>query len=264
MSYKKRELPIGKQFNQLTILKEINSKEKGRRYVYCLCACGSKKTIRYDSLKSGSVKSCGCLLSVKNKNHIQKMVISRRNREYVEAGEYIGRKYNKLKIISLSDTEKKGRWFNTKCDCGKEAVVSLSRLKSGHTKSCGCIRNYKGCCEFISEVDGEKILISNANYEYEKILKSDTAESKALLHVHEAKKICKKNNIDWCLKFQVHHIDNDKKNNSLDNLHIFTSNKEHKQHHCNMEKQMREFLIDKGLLESFYEDNPKLKLKGLV
>jgi len=178
MAYKKRDLPIGKQFNQLTILEEVPTEEKGRRYVYCLCTCGSKKTVRYDGLKSGSIKSCGCLVSCKSKNQIEKMIISRRKRELLKAEEYIGRKYNKLKIISLANTEKKGRFFNVKCDCGKEKTISLNKLKTGHTKSCGCARNKKGCHEFISEVDGERILVSNASHKYKMALKSDTISSK--------------------------------------------------------------------------------------
>lgn len=263
MAYKKRELPIGKQFNQLTILEEISTKEKGRRYVYCLCTCGSKKTVRYDGLKSGSIKSCGCLLSCKSKNQIGKMIISRRKRELLEAEEYIGRTYNKLKIISLANTDKKGRFFNVRCDCGKETIISLNKLKTGHTKSCGCARNKKGCHKFISEVDGEKILVSNASHRYKQALKSDTISSKELIHVHEAKKVCEISNISWCPKFQIHHIDGNKTNNLLNNLHVFRNNKDHKQHHCDIEKKMREFLIDHKLLEHFYKDNPELRLKDL-
>lgn len=74
--YKKKPLPLGLVVNKLTILDEVLSTEKGRRYVYCRCECGSQKVIRYDQLKSGKVKSCGCLLSSKSKSQIEKMIVT--------------------------------------------------------------------------------------------------------------------------------------------------------------------------------------------
>lgn len=59
MPYKKRDLPIGKQFNKLKIIKEVLCNEKCRRYVYCLCDCGSKKVMRYDSfIKDNNLLNC--------------------------------------------------------------------------------------------------------------------------------------------------------------------------------------------------------------
>jgi len=50
---------IDKQFGRLTIkaYKVINS----RGHFICLCECGTKKTIRRDSIVDGKTKSCGCL-----------------------------------------------------------------------------------------------------------------------------------------------------------------------------------------------------------
>jgi hypothetical protein len=50
----------------------------------------------------------------------------------------IGVKYNKLTIISVS--EKSGN-YNCVCDCGKETIVNITKMKTGHTKSCGCSRS---------------------------------------------------------------------------------------------------------------------------
>ena len=40
-------------------------------------------------------------------------------------------------------TVPKPRWFCL-CDCGVNTVVSGDNLRSGHTRSCGCIRRDKG------------------------------------------------------------------------------------------------------------------------
>ena len=55
-----------------------------------------------------------------------------------------GDRYNKLTIIKEVEPKQYGKKFNRrflcKCDCGNETIVCLSRLRSNHTKSCGCIR----------------------------------------------------------------------------------------------------------------------------
>lgn len=50
-----------------------------------------------------------------------------------------GIKYGKLTCLSISHTVKKLYYWNCICDCGNKAIISGSRLRSGHTKSCGCI-----------------------------------------------------------------------------------------------------------------------------
>lgn len=51
----------GTRFGRLTAVK-LSEKRSGRKTFWdCICACGKEKTIRTDSLKDGSVRSCGCL-----------------------------------------------------------------------------------------------------------------------------------------------------------------------------------------------------------
>lgn len=61
---------------------------------------------------------------------------------YLES--FIGKKFNKLEILGFSKKEgkKNGIWyFNCKCDCGNDALVSIYQVMNGHTTSCGC--NYR-------------------------------------------------------------------------------------------------------------------------
>lgn len=57
-------------------------------------------------------------------------------------GQYIdlkGQKFGKLKVIEFYEkTPKQTKWL-CECECGNQCVVYSSHLKSGHTKSCGCI-----------------------------------------------------------------------------------------------------------------------------
>lgn len=54
----------------------------------------------------------------------------------------IGRKYGKMTVIGIehqisSNGKYKYAW-RCRCDCGNERIVAPAKLKSGHTKSCGC------------------------------------------------------------------------------------------------------------------------------
>ena len=51
-----------------------------------------------------------------------------------------GRKYGRLLIVSRAKNNKYGNAFwNCICDCGNKVVARGSSIRSGHTKSCGCI-----------------------------------------------------------------------------------------------------------------------------
>lgn len=54
----------------------------------------------------------------------------------LQAGDVI----NGITVESYAYSKKACRWMNCRCHCGKAFVVQSSRLKSGHTQSCGCLR----------------------------------------------------------------------------------------------------------------------------
>lgn len=59
----------GKRFNKLTVL-SLYKKENGIPVWKCKCDCGNITYVRGKNLKSGAVKSCGCMLyATKNKTH---------------------------------------------------------------------------------------------------------------------------------------------------------------------------------------------------
>lgn len=53
----------------------------------------------------------------------------------------IGQKFGKLKVVEKSESDKgyKAK-FKCLCECGNVIDVRADALKSGHTKSCGCIK----------------------------------------------------------------------------------------------------------------------------
>lgn len=56
-----------------------------------------------------------------------------------------GQRFNRLTAISISNIKEypsgtKTAMWNCRCECGKDAVVSSVYLRTGHTKSCGCLQ----------------------------------------------------------------------------------------------------------------------------
>ena len=53
-----------------------------------------------------------------------------------------GNKYERLTVIEFAGVGKENRaMWRCKCDCGNEVVVSGKSLRSGNTRSCGCLVN---------------------------------------------------------------------------------------------------------------------------
>lgn len=51
----------GNKYNKLTVIGRVENGNKGASRWKCLCDCGNITYVRGGNLKSGSVKSCGCL-----------------------------------------------------------------------------------------------------------------------------------------------------------------------------------------------------------
>ena len=50
------------------------------------------------------------------------------------------KKFSRLLVLKKADKKNnKMRWL-CKCDCGKELIVDGTKLRNGHTKSCGCLQ----------------------------------------------------------------------------------------------------------------------------
>lgn len=52
--------------------------------------------------------------------------------------DYSGTIIGRVSILRFSHASKSSRFYICRCYCGSEFVTGVSRLKSGHTRSCGC------------------------------------------------------------------------------------------------------------------------------
>jgi len=115
----------GHTFNYLLVLGpavKLDIKGKKRGGFLCRCKCGNELFVRRHSLISGRTKSCGCFRS----NNIM-------------AEDLVGQKFGKLIVLSFDKILNKKTYWLCNCDCGKSTSVRSDQLKSGVTKSCGCL-----------------------------------------------------------------------------------------------------------------------------
>jgi|APSaa5957512622_1039677.scaffolds.fasta_scaffold03105_7 hypothetical protein len=114
---------VGKIFGKLTVVKYV-----GNQKWLCKCSCGNEKIVKSKSLKSKRTKSCGCITRLDN---------------------LVNQRFGKLIVIKRAKNDLNGftKWV-CKCDCGNEPTVIAHSLKTGVTKSCGCISRQKGIYHF--------------------------------------------------------------------------------------------------------------------
>lgn len=51
-----------------------------------------------------------------------------------------GCEFERLKVLSFDSVKNGQKMWKCRCSCGNEVIVSASHLKTGHTRSCGCIQ----------------------------------------------------------------------------------------------------------------------------
>lgn len=54
--------------------------------------------------------------------------------------EMAGKRFGRLVVLRRAYVDSRKAWWLCKCDCGASHVVEGRRLRSGTTRSCGCLR----------------------------------------------------------------------------------------------------------------------------
>ena len=123
---------LGQRFGRLTVIelipKELRPNKTAKRgnHWKCQCDCGNIVIHYTGALKQGDINSCGCL---QKETRIAKGI------------DEIGNRYGNLVVIQKATEQDYYRptWI-CECDCGNIITVMGNRLRSGHTKSCGCLK----------------------------------------------------------------------------------------------------------------------------
>ena len=162
---RKLESLVGQKFGKLIVIGE-SIFIKRNSYSLCKCDCGNEKLIRNTNLKCGKTKSCGCL-----------------RHTYNNAENLIGQRFGKLTVIGEPIAIKKYGHSLCKCDCGNEKIIRNNGLKTGNTKSCGCIYKYKKAKDFVGKKFGKLTVIGKSekiNKAYYALCKCDCGNEKKI------------------------------------------------------------------------------------
>lgn len=111
----------GQKFGKLTVVRAADQDRKNRYKVWeCKCDCGNTVFVESRLLVNGATKSCGCLS---------------------KAEDLTGQRFGKLVVRRKAGTRKsRAAIWECQCDCGNLRQVNATNLKSGRTRSCGCLR----------------------------------------------------------------------------------------------------------------------------
>ncbi|MBQ8577036.1 MAG: hypothetical protein IJ449_03585 [Clostridia bacterium] len=117
----------GQVFGRLTARSFQYYNEKKQDCWSFSCTCGKEIVIPAANVKWGNTRSCGCLLT-------EHMVAMRTENI---TGERFG------SLVALSPTDRRDSCgsivWKCQCDCGNTAFHSVSVLRHGHVRSCGCL-----------------------------------------------------------------------------------------------------------------------------
>ena len=148
---------IGKQYGRLTVIGRATNtvSQAGNKKIkwHCKCECGKEIDVSATHLRSGHTQSCGCLQVIP-----------------VNFIDITGQRFGRLIVIGragrkLFATGQLTTW-HCRCDCGNEIDVTLSNLKNGNTKSCGCMKSWMEY--YVLEYCNSKCPNSGVEYEYQK------------------------------------------------------------------------------------------------
>lgn len=118
----------GQTFGRLKVLERRGSNECNKAQWLCRCDCGNATIVTSGNLNSGNTKSCGCLKPDRT---------SEMHRLDLE-----GKKFGRLTAIERVGKNDHGQYnWRFECECGNKVVTNGSSVKTGHTRSCGCLHH---------------------------------------------------------------------------------------------------------------------------
>jgi hypothetical protein len=117
----------GKRFGRWTVLAIWPERRRTARRWLCRCDCGTERVVCGHSLRRGASISCGCA----QREAVAKRLIN-----------LTGKRFGRWKVLALHPERDRtsGVLWLCRCDCGIERVVSRHALRTGDSKSCGCLR----------------------------------------------------------------------------------------------------------------------------
>lgn len=126
----------GRRYGRLVVQEKVPHKDRERIKWVCLCDCGNTCIVLGELLRRGTTTSCGCFAKEARRKNGAKSA----GRATSKRIDLTGQRFGRLFVKEVADKTDRGqiRW-RCVCDCGAERLVTTGHLRSGHTKSCGCL-----------------------------------------------------------------------------------------------------------------------------
>lgn len=126
---------IGRKFGRLTVVGIGERNFKGRFRWRCECECGRYIDTYANALISGHTKSCGKCVTYAGRPM-----------------DLTGMKFGRLTALHPIDNGKKDTYYLCECECGNCIEVASASLRTGNTRSCGCLHR-----DHLKNIDRSKI-----------------------------------------------------------------------------------------------------------
>ena len=138
---------VGNKYGRLTVIAPSEQRIRNRVCWLCKCDCGNEIVVIGTDLRTGRKTDCGCVPHYNFKDET-------------------GHKYGRLTVIKQAPKRLKSRsiYWVCECECGNIIEVVGGDLRSGKTKSCGCLEQ---------ETRGQTILKDEIGNRYGKLLVID-------------------------------------------------------------------------------------------
>jgi hypothetical protein len=118
---------VGVRIGSFVVVGQRQSEDGAGSMCTCRCDCGHEFSARGKLLRNRQIRHCPRCFKVET-----------RARPTIES--LAGTRFGRLTIIKgVGSEEGKGRIMKCRCDCGKTTKVPFKYLRSGNTKSCGCL-----------------------------------------------------------------------------------------------------------------------------
>ncbi len=142
---RRQEDLAGQRFGSLTVAEPTGGRRNGYVVWRCRCDCGGEALASSRHLRKGWTVDCGCGMG---RGKLQDAGGAGRGRRPA-LKDWAGRRFGSLMVAGYDGKRGGKHYWRCLCQCGREAVVSQSNLKSGHTRSCGCLADPTSTRHFV-------------------------------------------------------------------------------------------------------------------
>lgn len=170
---------FGSKSGLLTVIEEtpyVSSGGRTSRGLKVKCDCGIEKVIVLSEF--GRTRSCGCDKRSGGGRPVSVIINP-------------GDVFTRLTVVSVESLGRRGRVIVCRCECGNEVRAMPSNLKSGATKSCGCL-NRELAGQRAAKLNSSEFRIDEEGRECAKCVKyKPWKEYYSANNVHGRKSYCK-------------------------------------------------------------------------